>query len=318
MTTWRFLVANDRLYAIGSGSSYGTEGPIYTTDDFGHTWTRLEAPKATCDLAGDGRVLYALTSTGDLWTKAPSDKAWSRLRRSSGNGYLYSVLVSRAGTICLAGSEEIVLLDSRGNLIERFPAPRGSSADPLSRTLFVRAFFATSDEEHIVIEANPFAVFVLDLTNRTLAGWTEEMNSEREDGLHGACRVAHHGNRFLMSSHDGIYVAEGLLKPWRKLLSMGGAYEELLRGNFCRAFSSIDASTDRWLMADGTGIYVMQGQKQGRRVWAEEEGDCHLVLDIIQYRGRYFVSFARLASDAIGIVLQADLSGVQTLRLAEL
>jgi hypothetical protein len=317
VTTWRFVVANDRLYAIGSGSSYGTEGPIYTTDDFGDSWSRLDAPKATRDLAGDGRVLYALTSTCEVWSRAPGDKAWSHLRRGSGNGYLYSILVGKAGIICLTGIEEILLLDSRGKLIERLATPGRPPADLLSKTLFGRAFFADADEKQIVVEANPFTVFVVDLPNRTLVRWTDGMGSKSEGGVCGPCRVEHHGSGFLMNSHDGIYIAEGLLKPWRKVLSMGGDYESLLRGNFCRAFSSLDASTDRWLMADGAGIYAMQGSRQERKVWAEEEGDCHLVLDIQPFQGRYYVSFARLTGDTIGTVVPTNLSNVQTLHLTK-
>jgi hypothetical protein len=308
VSTWRFLVTDDGLYALGEGTSYGTEGPIYTTNDNGQTWSPFYAPVATRELAGNGNLLYALTSKSELWSRRAADKEWSLIRRDSPYAFLYGVILGRKGTTCITGAGEIIFLDQQGKMLEHFQAP--------SRSVFARSSFATPDEQQIIVEASPFTVFVFDIAHRKLMPWTEGLNPNLPDNLFGACKVAQHGNKYLLNYYDGIYVADGFSKPWRRL-SKRVTQEDLFRGNFCRTLCSFDASTDRWLMADEAGIYLMQGQNQERRVWSQQGDECALIADIVPYAGRYYVSFIRLKPNVLGIALSGDLSDIEVLRFPE-
>lgn len=314
------MVAGGRMYALLSGGSYGSEGPIYTTEDSGRTWAKTNYPTATCDLTADGSSLFSLTSNGEIWTKPTGDDRWNVLKRRSAASlgqreYLYGILASTEGTLCVTAATELWLLDRNGNFLERLQSQKTSST-PLGRELFVRAWFASDDEKKIIVEANPYAVYVLDLPERTLTRWSEGVEIRHPDGMTGPARVIRHGDGFLMSTYDGVYEADGLQEPWHRVSKPmasndGGAQMH------CRAFCSFDPSSGQWLMADGVGIHVMQRGEKLRTVFTDGPDEHDLILDITPYDGRYFVSFARLKKDALGVVLAGDLSQWETLSLPE-
>lgn len=320
ITSSRFLVADGRLYARLSGGAYGTKGPLYATDDAGRTWIDAKAPKATYDLASNGEECVALTTAGEIWSKPARDGMWTLLKRSGSTefgrpDYLYGVVVAKDGTLCVLEGEGIRLLDRTGHELKRFPARQGSSS-PLDRELYSRVWCSGPDEREAIVEASPFAVYVVDLPKRTLTRWTDGLSDRRPEGLYGPCRVVRHGDGFLAVNHDGVYIADGLLKPWRELWKplvddddLGTAY--------CRALCTFDSSNDKWLLADDSGIHLMHRAKKLRTVFMDKVDEHDLILDIIPFEGRYFVSFARLKEGVLGIVLSGDLSHWETITIGE-
>src|SRR5579863_109329 len=141
-----FFVADGRLYALQSDASYGTEGPVYASDDGGQTWTKAKTPEATCALAASGGESFALTSKGEIWKRLAGDESWTLLKQGhsaafASREYLYDVSVSKDGTVCVAACEELWLLDRSGQRTQRFGSPERSSS-PLGREMFLRTCFA--------------------------------------------------------------------------------------------------------------------------------------------------------------------------------
>ena len=314
---YRFFATDGRIYALENGGGYGNEGPLYASDDVGQTWTKANTPDATCDLTGNGRESFALTSKGEIWNRVGNDEPWKLLKQGSSTAfgpreYLYHVSASKEGTVCVAANKELWLLDRSGKLVKRFSSPK-SSASP-GKERFLRAWFADADEQKLIVEASPFAVYVLDLPKQELISWTDGVKGEPPGGMHGPCRVIQHGDRYLMSTHDGVYIADGLLMPWRRL-TQSVDLDDYLRQQFCRAFCSFDSAEDQWLMADGAGIHLMRGGKKLRTVFTDKPDEHDLIQDITLHEGRYFVSFYRLKEGVLGVVLSEDLSSWKTLSL---
>ncbi len=263
-TTSRFLVADGRLYGLLGGGAYGTKGPLYTTDDAGRTWIDAKAPRATYDLTSNGQESFALTTAGEIWSKPDRDGKWALLKRYVPTEFgqpehLYSVAAAKDGTLCVLAREGVRLLDRTGHELVRLPA-RQESSSPLDRELYHRVRFAGPDEREAIVEASPFAVYVLGLPKRTLTRWTEGMSESRPEGLYGPCLVVRHGDGFLAANHDGVYVADGLLKPWHSLWKPLVGDDDLRTAD-CRALCTFDASNDQWLMADDSGIHLMHREE---------------------------------------------------------
>jgi hypothetical protein len=307
---YRFAVANDRLFAIEQGTSYGTERAVYATDDLGDRWTVVDAPRKTCALAGNGTGLFARTSLGGIWRKGLNSNSWTRVKPETGRSeYLYSIAVDSRNRIATAGKDLVTLYNTDGAVLHGF-----NSDSPTD--LFVNALFSGEDDEFLIVEANPFKIFVVDLRAGQMQRWDEGFESAPPVGLSGACRIRLHGDRFLASRHDGIYFAAGLLEPWQKL-SSEIRHDDYLGGNFCRDLVSHDAETDAWLVAKNSGIHLMKATTQGETVFADVEDDHDLILAITPFRQYYFVSFARLSNDCVGVRISEDLSRWQSLYLSE-
>jgi hypothetical protein len=306
----RFLVDDGRLYAL-------LDGDTYTTDDAGRTWIDATAPKATYDLTSNGQETFAITMTGEIWSKRGRDGMWTVLKRSGSTGFgqrqhLYSLVAAKDRTLCVLAEDGIRLLDRTGHELERLPGRQGSSS-PLDRELYWRVRFAGPDQREAIVEASPFAVYVLGVSQRTLTRWTDGMSERRPPGLWGPCRVVRHGDGFLADNHDGVYVADGLLKPWRALWKPLVDDDGLGTAD-CRALCTFDSSNDQWLMADTSGIHLMHRAQKLRTVFVDKMDEHDLILDITPFEGRYFVSFARLKEGVLGIVLSGDLSHWETIR----
>ena len=307
---YRFVVANDRLFAIEQGTSYGTERAVYATDDLGEHWTAIDAPRKTCALAGNGTGIFALTSRGGIWRKGLNSNSWGQIKPETGRSeYLYSIAVDSGERIATTGKDAVTLYDTGGTVLHRF-----SSDTPTD--LFVNAFFCGEGDEFLVVEANPFKIFVVDLQAGQMRRWNEGLESGPPTGLSGSCRVRPHGDRFLASRYDGIYLAAGLLEPWQKL-SGEIRHDDYLGGNFCRDLVSHDAQADAWLVAKNTGIHLMTASTEGETVFADAEDDHDLILAMAPFQQHYFVSFARLRDGCVGVRISEDLSNWQPLYLSE-
>jgi hypothetical protein len=308
--TYRFVVANDRLFAIEQGSSYGTEQAVYTTDDLGDDWTAIDAPHRTCALAGNGRDIFALTSRGGIWCRRFEANSWTEIKPGTGRSeYLYSIAADSSGRIATTGPDAVTLYDNGGTVLHRFSSDVASD-------LFVNAFFCGDKDEYLVVESNPFSVFVVDLQAENMQRWNDGFESAPPTGLSGPCRVRPHGDQFLASRHDGVYVASGLLQPWQKL-SEEIRHDDYLGGGFCRDLVSHEASTDAWLVAKDSGIHVMKGSSQEETLFDDSEDDHDLILSITPFRKHYFVSFARLRNGCVGARISRDLSSWQALYLRQ-
>ena len=317
----RFFVTGGRLYVLLGNGSYGSEGDVYTTDDSGRTWTKADVPQSTCDLASNAQERFALTSKGEIWWKGAGEEAWTALKRGQSTmfgkqEYLYSILAAKDGTLCVATNEDLRIMDRNGKLLTRLPSPKWSTA-PMDRELFCRVLFASDDEREVILETDPFSLYVVDLAKPKLQPWTDGIEGERPDGMYGACKVIRHGDGFLMSCHDGVYMADGVLKPWRRVSSKRTTPDDYLRQEYCRAFCSFDASKEQWLMADGSGIHLMEGGRKLRTVFEDKADDHDLIVDITPHDGKYFVSFARLKPGVLGVALSGDLSRCETLLLTK-
>ncbi|HEX5446777.1 MAG TPA: hypothetical protein VFW87_23365 [Pirellulales bacterium] len=257
---------------------------------------------------------------GEIWKKPAEGDRWSILKRRSGAGlgqreYLYHILASKNGTLCVTAAAEILLLDRNGADLQRVKPPHQSSTT-LRRELFFRAQFAADEEAKIIVEANPYTVYVLDLRKGALTRWNDGVETLPPDGMAGPARIVPHGDGFLMSTYDGVYVADGVLEPWRRI-SKPTEPDDYVAQKYCRAFCSMDAPTNQWLMADGAGIHVMQEGEKMRTVFVDKPDQHDLVLDITPFGGNYFISFARLKGDTLGVRLAGDLSHWESLSLAE-
>lgn len=303
-STYRFVVANDRLFAIEEEPSYGTERQCFVTDDLGDHWNLFAAPDKTRALTGNGSDLFALTSRGGIWCRRLGSDSWSQIKLDSRRDeYTYSIAADSTGKLVTAGAHAVTLYQDDGTLLHRY----GSDS---STPLFFNAFFAGPNEEYVVVEANPYSALVIDLQTQEMIPWKAGFDPKIPAGLTGLCHVRTHGEQFLASRHDGIYLASGVLEPWHKL-SNEIRHEGYLGGNFCRDLISHDAHTDQWLVARNSGVHLMQGASEHLTVLtdAHDDHDDHdLILAIVPFRQYYFVSFSRLKNGCIGLRIPRDLS----------
>jgi hypothetical protein len=302
--TWRFVTANDRLFAIEEGNGYGTERSVHTSDDLGESWRPFDAPARTHSLAGDGHELFALTSTGEIWRRGDDRQPWTVIKRGARREYLYGILASSAGKLIVTEMDAVTIYDRDGTVLHRFASPN-NSAGPLERERFVDSQLADADERHVIVEANPYALYVIDLDEAKLVPWAEGLDARPPQGLHGPCRVCRHGDRYLLRSHDGIHVADGLLQPWRPLVQPSGGF--MTAGPY-RSLLSFDADRDQWLLADNRGIQLMRGGQEVKTVFADRPDPHDLIQQITPYRDEFFVSFYRLKDGCVGVRLAGDLS----------
>ncbi|MCB7129729.1 MAG: hypothetical protein J3T61_09360 [Candidatus Brocadiales bacterium] len=308
---YRFIVANDQLFALEYADAYGTEQRLYTTQDSGSTWQVVDAPKKICALAGNGEQLVAATSLGEIWYKNADDMPWKMISQSSGNNpYYYCVLLSRSNDIFAVGNDSISWLDTNGKLQHEFPMP-STLSDP--EELFVNASFASTEEKNLIVEANPNSVYVIDLENRALHQWMEGVMSAQSK-LGGPGRVRRMGNKFLLSHASGIYVSSELLEPWQPL-NTEIRQDDYLGGNLCRDLVGYDSVLNQWIVAKDRGIHLMENADEVRTVYTDKPGDHFLVVGLTQHDGNYFVSFSRLQSGCMGIRLSSDLSTWQPIWL---
>ncbi len=297
---YRFVVANDKLFAVRHGGSYGTETGALSTADDGDSWTEIDVPHKTISLGGHDGRLIALTSNAELFTQEENGTNWKRFWSSSGQRYIYDLSCAPTGEIYLASADGIIEVESDGSTSRKYDSPNG--------TMCVRVFFA--DDQNLVVSCNPFQLAVLDTNLKQLVGWNDGFSTLPDDGMHGPCKVKIHGKRFLASRSDGIYIAEGLLQPWRILNDE--IRHEGLNNEFCRDLNSYD-SNDKWLVATGSGIHLMQGGKRVETVFEDVGDDHNLILEITPFGSQYFISFARL-KNSIGVRLAEDAKEWTTLR----
>ncbi len=88
---YRFVVANDKLFAVRHGGSYGTETGALSTADDGDSWTEIDVPHKTISLGGHDGRLIALTSNAELFTQEENGTNWKRFWSSSGQRYIYDL-----------------------------------------------------------------------------------------------------------------------------------------------------------------------------------------------------------------------------------
>ncbi len=298
--TYRFIVANDQLFAISGGSSYGTEVNLLTTNDGGKTWQDYPAPEKTFALCGDGTKLYALTSNAEVWLKTSDNAPWKQIWSSSFERWTYDIDLAPNGDLYLTSNDKVIVLSSEGKLLREIPSNEDG--------MFVSSFFA--DDRYLVIEGNPYKAAVIDTETNELISWNEGFAARPDDGLRGPCRIRRHGERFLASRADGIYISEGVLEPWKMLTSE--IRHQGFNPEFCRDLISFNAAEDQWLIATGSGIHLMHGAEKRETVFKDVDDAHNLILEITEFDSDLFVSFARL-KDCMGIRLEKDLKQWQTL-----
>ena len=298
---YSFIVANDQLFAVRHGGYYGTESGVFTTSDDGQTWAAFNAPAKTLTLCGHEGVLFALTSKAELFRKPEGSSTWTRIWSGTARRHTYDVDCAPSGELYVTSAEGIIVLSPDGAVVREYAAPR--------ETLYVGAFFA--DDRHLVVSCNPFRCAVVDTVAGTLRDWNEGFSPLADDGLRGPCDIKQHGTRFLAGQRDGIYISDGLMKPWSILNDE--IRHEGLKNEFCRDLCTLDGS-DQWLVATGSGIHLMKGSEKQHTVFEDVKDDHGLILRITPYRSNYFVSFARL-NNSIGVRLDGDLESWHTMRL---
>lgn len=309
--SYHFEVANDQLFAIETGGFYGAESAVYATDDDGDTWRRVEAPSKTLSLGGNGVALLALTSTHQVWRQSADASKWDFVTSLPGTHH-YSILVGRSGNFLVSGIDELTWHAKNGELLRRFTAAASE------RRLFGKAMFLNDEETHVVIEANPFAVYRLDLHDESLVEWADELPAPPTD-VGGPGRIRRHGPGFLFSGYDGIYAWAGAKEPWRLLFKFprAGAIDD----EFCRDLVSLDNAEQGWLLATNQGIRLLRNDQVIRNVFSDTtknptaSDDHDLILQVVPFRKNYFVSFARLKNKAMGVRLDENLAAWKTLRL---
>lgn len=309
---YRFISANDKLYAIEYASSYGTEQGLFVTHDLGETWEAFESPKNTYALAGNGKQLVAATSTGEVWHKIADDIPWNKLWQSAtANPYYYCVLLSKRGDTFVVGKDSILWINADGNLEHEFPKPSGIS-DP--EELLVNASFANDEEKQLIVEANPCDIYVLDLDSRSLSPWND-VEGDAPPDVNGPGRVRPMGTQFLLSHPSGIHLSNGLLQPW-KMLNAAIRQDDTIGGNFCRDLYGHSDAPEQWIVATDSGIQLMEGTDEVRTIYTDRPGEHYLIREFTQHDGHYFVSFARLKNGCMGIRLTPDLATWHPVRKA--
>ncbi|MCA9100625.1 MAG: hypothetical protein KDA63_05735 [Planctomycetales bacterium] len=308
--TYRFVVASDHLYAIEEGTFYGSEQAVYATNDLAEHWNKIGAPHKTCALAGNESSIFALTSLGGVSRTRVGSDSWTQIKPGKGQSeYLYHICADSTGRIATIGAEVITVYDEDGTVAQTFHSDTSSG-------LFVSAFFSGHDERFLIVEANPFSVFVVDLKTNKIKSWEDGFESPPPPELRGPSRVRPHGDRFLASLHDGIYVSSGMFKPWQKLSGDFKHEDSVLGGSFCRDLVSHNAEADEWLIATNSGIQLMKESSQVRTVFVDKRDDHELILGVTPFEDCYFVSFARLRNGCIGVRIAKDLSSSQALYLS--
>lgn len=308
---YRFIAANDQLFAIEYAHAYGTEQGLYVTHDLGSTWHIVESPKKVCALAGNGEQLVVATSTGEVWHKKTGDMVWTKSWQSSAaNPYYYSVLLSKSGDTFVVGKDAVLWINATGKLVHEFPKPSHLSD---AGDLFVNASFANEEEQQLIVETNTYTVYILDLDSRNLSPWTDVEGSVLS-GLNGPGRVRPMGSQFLLSHPSGIHISSGLLEPW-KMLNATIRQDNTIDGNFCRDLFGHSGASEQWIVATNSGINLMEGANEVRTIYTDKPGEHHLIREFTQHEGYYFVSFARLASGFMGIRLSPDLLTWQPIRM---
>lgn len=301
---YRFIAANNQLFAIEIADAYGTEQGVYVTRDLGATWDVVESPSKVCALAGNGERLVVATSTGEVWHKKTDDMNWTKLWRSGvAHPYYYCVLLSKSGDTFVVGKDSVLWINSLGKLVHEFSKPA-----PLSdhEELLFNATFANDEEKQLIIEASPFAIYVLDLESRKLSPWTD-VEGGTPSNLDGPGRVRPLGSQFLLSHPSGVHISNGLLEQW-KMLNPAIRKDDTIGGNFCRDLFSHSSAPEQWIVATNAGVHLMDGADEVRTIYTDKPGDHYLIREFTQHEGHYFVSFARLTNDCMGIRLSPDLS----------
>jgi hypothetical protein len=311
-TTFRFVVANDRLFAIQGGSSYGTEAAVYTTDDGGRTWREFDAPAKTLTLGGNGNVLLSLTSRNEVWRLSSDNSEWERLASLPGTHH-YSILVDNSGDFLIGGINELTWHDQSGELLRKFAVNRPRD----EHILFGDATFVDDAQDRVLVQANPFSVYLLTIASGEMELWTSELSPVLSE-YSGTDRVQRFGKGYLVAGYDGVYVADGLNKPSQKIHEFRRVGN--LNDEFCRDIAS-GSEADQWLLATNEGIRLFRGTQLVRTVFSDSNGDLpnqddhDLILQVVPFDGAYFVSFARLKNRAIGVRLSGDVERWEAMRL---
>jgi hypothetical protein len=148
--------------------------------------------------------------------------------------------------------------------------------------------------------------------------WTDGLRPTRI-GHSGSGKIRPYGKGFLLDHTDGVFDAPAFRQPWR-ILTTEFQLTDALDSELCRDLVSYDPASQRWLLASNSGIHLIEGSRVVRTVFTDsathhENGDDHdLILQIVPFREYFFVSFARLKNNAIGVRLEHDLAHWKTIR----
>jgi hypothetical protein len=310
---YRFVAANDRLFAIEMGSGYGTEVAVYVTDDVGDTWRRTDFPAKTLSIAGNGVELFALTSDGMVWCQSQDERPWTLVTSLDGD-HQYSLLADKQGRFLVSGINRLTWHAEDGEVLREFEVDRINGVN----VLFGDAQFISKDEQRVVVEANPDSVFVVELQEGTLSAWSDGL-PEVPTNVGGIGHVRPFGSRFLLGRGDGVFQAASLGEPWR-LLTSEFRITDALDTELCRDLIVYDPQDQQWLIATNAGIHLMEGKRILRTVFRDTTtnhatADDHgLIMQIVPFRGYFFVSFVRLKNNAMGVRLNHSLDDWQTMR----
>ena len=307
--SYRFEIANNQLFAIeSSGGGYGTESGVLTTVDAGDSWKRFSESAHTFAISGNGSELLALTTNSQVWRQTKLDASWS-LVATLPDRYNYSLLVDRAGRFLVGGNDVAVWYAQDGTVLHRFTA---------SPAQFGPAYFVGDDQQQVLIEANAYSVFVLDLATGNISPWSKGLQPTPANHR-GPGNLRPFGNRYLLSRMDGVFEADGLSNEWR-LITDQFAITEALDTELCRDLIEHDPKSKQWLVASNAGVHLMEGDKLVRTVLPDSatappaSDDTDLILQIVPFQDYYFISFARLKNGEVGVRLNRDLTKWKTMR----
>jgi len=301
---YRFLIADNKLFALRDEGYYGSELGLFSTKDNGDTWQEFNAPKGTRALCGMQEALFALTSDAQIHRKNSDKEVWNKIWSDNNKKYIYDIVCVGDAELFILASEEILVVSREGHFLEKYTMPGGTSCHKASMV----------DDRHLLVTCNPYRVVVVDIESGKLELWNEGFGTTPDDGLTGPARVKQHGKRFIVCHRNGVYVAESLMSKW-EMLNDTYRHKGILGNTFCRDIQSYD-SNDQWLVASDSGIHHMEGSTLKGLVFPDADDNHSLITGITRFNANYFVSFSRL-KESIGVRLDGDLKSWKTLPTLE-
>jgi hypothetical protein len=282
---FQFLSVGDRLFAIERGAQYGTEVAVYEYD--GSTWTISEFPHRTKSIAAVPNGLAALTSNAELWIRPDGSDRWQLLTRMRDAKSPASFAVVD-GRYVIGTLGNVLVIDASGNEVHRLSGSSWCSVYGVN----------TGDPQKAVIAREPFKLEIVEVAAFEVLPWSDGLPTPPQNSF-GSCKVMRHDRGFLAASFDGIYESSSEFGSWRRIVEPI-TRNDVLGPSITRGMVSLPDGTGRWLLADDSGIHLINADGSHKTVFEDGSRDHSVIFELTPYDEYVYVAFVRMSDGVMG------------------